>query len=137
MEVRRKAVAACAVAATLAAIAGCGDDGESEKASAGAKPDRVRVAVVMASLDNDFYVAQKEGVEAEAAKQPGAEVTVSAGRQRSSTDEVIGLIEDAMTKGVDAIAVNGSDTKPLLPVLERVIDGEDPAGPVRRARRDR
>jgi ribose transport system substrate-binding protein len=126
MEFRRKAVAACAVAATLAAIAGCGDDDESEKASAGAKPDRVRVAVVMASLDNDFYVAQKDGVEAEAAKQPDAEVSVTAGRQRSSTDEVIGLIEDAMTKGVDAIAVNGSDTEPLLPVLERVIDEKIP-----------
>ena len=33
----------------------------------------MRVAVVMASLDNAFYVAQKEGVEAEAARQPGAE----------------------------------------------------------------
>jgi ABC-type sugar transport system substrate-binding protein len=53
-------------------------------------------------------------------------VSVTAGRQRSSTDEVIGLIEDAMTKGVDAIAVNGSDTEPLLPVLERVIDEKIP-----------
>jgi ribose transport system substrate-binding protein len=121
MEVRRKAVAACAVAATLAALTGCGGD-DGEQASAGAeKSEPVRVAVVMASLDNDFYVAQKAGVEEEAAKQPDAEVSVSAGRQRSSTDEVIGLIEDAMAKGVDAIAVNGSDTKPLLPVLERVL----------------
>ncbi len=121
MEVRRKAVAACAAAATFAAMTGCGGGDDDERASAGAKPDAVRVAVVMASLDNDFYVAQKDGVEAEAAKQSGAEVSVTAGRQRSSTDEVIGLIEDAMAKGVDAIAVNGSDTKPLLPVLERVI----------------
>ena len=121
MEVRRRAVAACAVAAILAAVAGCGGDDEAEQASAGDKPDPVRVAVVMASLDNDFYVAQKEGIEEEAARQQDAEVTVSAGRQRSSTDEVIGLIEDAMAKGADAIAVNGSDTKPLLPVLERVL----------------
>jgi ribose transport system substrate-binding protein len=126
MEVRRKAAAACAVAATVAALTGCGGD-DGEQASAGAeKPDRVRVAVVMASLDNDFYVAQKEGVEEEAAKQSGADVSVSAGRQRSSTDEVIGLIEDAMAKDVDAIAVNGSDTKPLLPVLERVIAAKIP-----------
>jgi ABC-type sugar transport system substrate-binding protein len=126
MEVRRKAVAACVVAAALAALTGCGGD-DGEPASAGAeKPDPVRVAVVMASLDNDFYVAQKEGVEEEAAKQSGADVSVTAGRQRSSTDEVIGLIEDAMAKGVDAIAVNGSDTKPLLPVLERVIAAKIP-----------
>jgi ribose transport system substrate-binding protein len=49
-------------------------------------------------------------------------VQVSAGRERASTEEVIGLIENALAQGVDAIAVNGSDTKPLLPVLRRVVD---------------
>jgi ABC-type sugar transport system substrate-binding protein len=36
------------------------------------------------------------------------------------------LIENAITKDVDAIAVNGSDTKPLLPVLRRVVDAGIP-----------
>jgi ribose transport system substrate-binding protein len=53
-------------------------------------------------------------------------VTVSAGRERTASDEVIGLIEDAIAKDVDAIAVNGSDDKPLLPVLERVLDADIP-----------
>ena len=39
---------------------------------------------------------------------------------------MIGLIEDAITKDVDAIAVNGSDDKPLIPVLQRVIDAGIP-----------
>jgi len=108
-------------------IAACGDDEPSGGEPAAATNDEpVRVAVVMASLGNDFYVAQKEGIEAEAAQQEGAEVTVSAGRTQSSTDEVVGLIENAMAKDVDAIAVNGSDTKPLLPVLRRVIDAGIP-----------
>ena len=101
MEFRRKAAAACIAAATFAAaVSGCGDDegAGGERASGDQKPKPVRVAVVMASLDNDFYVAQKEGIDAEAADQEGA----------------------------DAIAVNGSDTKPLLPVLERVIAEDIP-----------
>jgi ribose transport system substrate-binding protein len=126
MKVRRRVAAACAVAGTFAAVTGCGDDDGKRASADGGGPKPVRVAVVMASLDNDFYVAQKEGIEAEAAKQPGAKVTVSAGRERSSTDEVIGLIDDALTKGADAIAVNGSDTKPLLPALERVIAAKIP-----------
>ena len=52
----------------------------------------------MASLGNDFYIAQKEGVEEEAARQDGAEVEISAGRAQGSTDEVVGLIENAITK---------------------------------------
>jgi ribose transport system substrate-binding protein len=119
----RTSAALCAAALALAGAAGCGDDddGDAARAGGGDEPKPVRVAVVMASLDNEFYVAQKQGIEAEAARQKGADVSLSAGRERASTDEVIGLIENALAKGVDAIAVNGSDTKPLLPVLERVI----------------
>ena len=115
-------VATCVTALALAA---CGDEQEpAGEASEGAEP--VRVAVVMASLANDFYIAQKAGIEAEAEQQEGAEVELSAGRAQGSTDEVVGLIENAITKDVDAIAVNGSDTKPLLPVLRKVVDAGIP-----------
>jgi ribose transport system substrate-binding protein len=109
----------------LVALAGCGDNSGGEAAKTNeAKP--VRVAVVLAALDNPFYVAQKDGIEEEAAKHPDADVTVSAGRERTASDEVIGLIDDALVKNVDAIAVNGSDDKPLLPVLKRVLDAKVP-----------
>jgi ribose transport system substrate-binding protein len=120
---RRVMAAACAVLLAAGGLAACGDDDEgSEGAAQDSGPKQVRVEMVMASLDNDFYLAQKEGIEAEAARQENAEVQVSAGRERASTEEVIGLIETALAQGVDAIAVNGSDTKPLLPVLRRVVD---------------
>jgi ABC-type sugar transport system substrate-binding protein len=121
-----------AVGAVLAlAVAGCGsgDDGgggggSPAKTRAGAKP--VRVAVVMPSLDNDFYIAEKAGAEAEAKQQPGADVSISAGRERSSVDDITGAIDDAIAKGVDAIAVNGSDDAPLIPALKRVIAAKIP-----------
>jgi ABC-type sugar transport system substrate-binding protein len=116
------------VAVVLAAVvAGCGGgDDKPAATAAAAKEQPVRVAVVMASLGNDFYIAQKAGAEAEAARQKGADVSISAGRAQGSTDDVVGLIENAIAKRVDAIAVNGSDTKPLLPVLRRVIDAGIP-----------
>lgn len=121
---RRVMAAACAVLLAAGGLAACGDDDESggEGAAAETGPKQVRVEMVMASLDNDFYLAQKAGIEEEAARQENADVQVSAGRERASTEEVIGLIENALAQGVDAIAVNGSDTKPLLPVLRRVVD---------------
>jgi ribose transport system substrate-binding protein len=112
----------------LAALAGCGDDGGGggEGDAAAKKEEPVRVAVVLAALDNPFYVAQKDGIEEEAEAHPDADVAVSAGRERTASDEVIGLIEDAIAKDVDAIAVNGSDNAPLIPVLKRVIDAGIP-----------
>lgn len=87
---------------------------------------QLRIAVILAALDNSFYVAQRAGVLAQAKKFPNVKVTVQAGKQRTAFTEVVSLIEDAITKQVDAIAVNGSDTKPLMPVLRRVIQAGIP-----------
>jgi ribose transport system substrate-binding protein len=122
-----KVKAMLCVGILAAAVVGCGGDdsgGSGAAAGDGGKP--VRVAVVMAALDNPFYIAQKQGIEEEAKNHPDAKVTVSAGRERTASDEVIGLIEDAIAKDVDAIAVNGSDNAPLIPVLKQVIAAKIP-----------
>ncbi len=121
---RNSALIACLGVVLVAS--GCGDSGEDDRGARAKAPEKARIAVIMASLDNDFYLAQKAGIEAEAGNHPDAEVTVSAGRQRASTEDIIGLIDNAVTKQVDAVAVNGSDTKPLIPALERVIDAGIP-----------
>jgi ABC-type sugar transport system substrate-binding protein len=124
----RSVVAAGAVLARAVAGCGSGDDsgggGNPAKAGADAKP--VRVAVIMPSLDNDFYIAEKAGADAEAERQANADVSISAGRERSSVDDSTGAIDDAIAKGVDAIAVNGSDDAPLIPALKRVIAAKIP-----------
>jgi ribose transport system substrate-binding protein len=124
----RFVVAAGAVLALAAAGCGSGDGdgggGSPAKAGADAKP--VRIAVVMPSLDNDFYIAEKAGADAEAKRQPNADVSISAGRERSSVDDITSAIDDAIAKGVDAIAVNGSDDAPLIPALKRVIAAKIP-----------
>jgi ABC-type sugar transport system substrate-binding protein len=51
----------------LAALAGCGDDGGGDGDAARKEAEPVRVAAVLAALDNPFYIAQKEGIEEEAA----------------------------------------------------------------------
>ena len=57
MGARGWIVAACAAAV----VAACGGKEEKPPAAA-AKAKPVRVAVVMASLGNDFYIAQKQGI---------------------------------------------------------------------------
>jgi ribose transport system substrate-binding protein len=109
-----------------AVFAGCGDEGGGAAANDGDSAKPVRIAVILASLDNAFYVAEKDGAEDEAEQHPDAKVTVGAGRERTASDEVIGLLEDAIAKDVDAIAIDGSDTAPLMPALKRVIAAKIP-----------
>lgn len=115
----------CAGILGAAALTACGgDDSGGAAANDGAKP--VRIAVILASLDNAFYVAEKDGAEAEAKQHPDAKVTIGAGRERTASDEVIGLLEDATAKGVDAVAIDGSDNAPLMPALKQVIAAKIP-----------
>jgi ribose transport system substrate-binding protein len=116
----------CAGILGAAALAGCGDDGGGAAANDGDSAKPVRIAVILASLDNAFYVAEKDGAEDEAAKHADAKVTIGAGRERTASDEVIGMLEDAIAKNVDAIAIDGSDNAPLLPALKRVIAAKIP-----------
>jgi ribose transport system substrate-binding protein len=114
----------CAGILGAVVLVGCGDDDDG--GAPAKKAEKVRVSMILAALDNAFYVAQKEGIEEEAEQHPDAEVTVSAGRERTASDEVIGLIEDAVAKQADAIGVNGSDNAPLIPALESVISADIP-----------
>jgi ABC-type sugar transport system substrate-binding protein len=118
------AASACALALGIAACGG--DDDDDSGGAGGGGQDKVSMAFVLAALDNPFYVAQKEGIEAEAAKHPEADISITAGKARTSSDQVVSLIEDATAKGVDVVAVNGSDTKPLIPALTRVLDEDIP-----------
>lgn len=123
MKSRWLAAAACMLALGLVA---CGDDDSGGDSGASAEGgdggEKITMSFILAALDNPFYVAQKEGIEAEAAKHTDVDVSVSAGRTRTASDQVVSLVEDAMAEGPDVIAVNGSDTKPLIPVLTRVVD---------------
>jgi ribose transport system substrate-binding protein len=115
----------CVSILTAAALVGCGgDDSGGAAANDSAKP--VRIAAILASLDNAFYVAEKKGIEDEAKQHSDAKVTVGAGRERTASDEVIAMLDDAIAKNVDAVAIDGSDTKPLIPALKRVIDAKIP-----------
>jgi ribose transport system substrate-binding protein len=107
-------------------VAGCGDDSSSGGGSGAAADKPVKVAAIMAALDNDFYVAQKDGIESAAKEMDGVDVNVSAGSKREASTEVVSLIEDAIAKSPDVIMVNGSENDPLLPVLKRVIAADIP-----------
>src|SRR3712207_4666516 len=128
MTRKKLAVVVSFVAVAVAALAASSlaHTNRSGSATRPAQGEELRIAVILAALDNDFYVAQRAGVLAEAKKPKyrNVDVTIQAGKQRTAFTEVVSLVEDAITKQVDAIAINGSDTKPLLPVLRRVIQAD-------------
>jgi ribose transport system substrate-binding protein len=86
----------------VGAIAGCGGTAEDEAAESAGK-----VGLILSTLDNPFFVTLKEGAE-EAAAQAGLELIVL-DSQNDPAKELANM-EDLLTKGVDVILINPTDS---------------------------
>jgi ribose transport system substrate-binding protein len=119
----RRLIALAACCAAVAGLAACGSDDSSDGGSGGTTAaDPVKVGVVLKSLQNDYWLLGRAGVDqAIAALGDTAEVEFAAGTDQNDATEQISLVENMLTKGVRAIAIAPSGSGQLTPALERAI----------------
>lgn len=104
---------------TLAGLAACGgDDGEDEEAGA----DEARVGVIIKGLDNPFFVAMEEGVNA-AAEASGADVQVQAAASLEDTSGQATKLDALVAQGFECYVANPTSETNLVQPLARVPDG--------------
>jgi ribose transport system substrate-binding protein len=107
----------CILAPTLAA---CGRDAPSGGAPAPDAPERPRVALVMKSLANDFFVNMAAGAEAhQQANSDQYELVVNGIRNESDLSQQVALVEQMVASGADAIVIAPADSRALVPVLAK------------------
>lgn len=102
-----------------ALIAACGGQG------GGGDDGGVTVGYVPKALDQEFWITSEAGAEAADEELPGASVLVDAGSSEAAIDEQIAVVEDMLTRGVDALCVAPTAPDQLIPVLTRA-SGEVP-----------
>src|SRR5829696_8114008 len=118
------AVLALVIAALVVGACG-GSDSDGDKAAAGGDGGlkKVRVYVLLPSVEDEAYIRQKAGMELQKGKEENAEVVIDAGTSRGSADSLIQKLQSAITQQFDAIAVNGGEvSKQLVPVLQQAVD---------------
>lgn len=104
-------------AAAVAVASACGGSGAPPPAGA---PKVPRVALVMKSLANEFFVTMAEGAKAHQAQSQGAYTLVVNGiRNESDLAQQVALVEQMMAQGVDAIVIAPADSRALVPVLAK------------------
>lgn len=111
-----------AIVACMLVAVGCGSsddtaaDGSASGSSGSAK--KVKVYMLLPSLEGDAYVRERKGAIAAAKKLPNADVTVDAGSARGEATNLISKIQAAVTKGYNVIAINpgavGGEVAPAL-----------------------
>lgn len=122
----RKSVLCCVfIAAVL--LAGCAATGvglvdETEKpVAATAEPGRYRVALVMKTLTNPFFVKMEQGAR-KAEDEFGVGLIVRTGAQETSIAQQIQIVEDLILQDVDAIVIAPGSSVELVGVLKKARD---------------
>jgi ribose transport system substrate-binding protein len=109
-----------------AGIAGCGEPASQSAGSAAAEAPspqtavRPRVALVMKSLANEFFVTMAEGAKAhQAAHSSEYELIVNGIRNETDITQQVALVEQMVAQGVQALVIAPADSRALVPVLRR------------------
>ena len=96
------------------ALSGCN---RSETTNASTKP---RVALIMKSLANEFFLTMADGAKKHQAAHAGDyELIVNGIKNETDLAEQVGLVEQMVAQQVSAIIIAPADSKALVPVLKR------------------
>jgi ribose transport system substrate-binding protein len=103
-------------------LAGCGSPGDSTRTARRTLTGPARIALVMKSLANEFFVTMADGARAHQAANPGKYTLLVNGiRNESDLAQQVGLVEQMIAQGVDAIVIAPADSRALVPALGKAL----------------
>lgn len=108
--------------ALVGGLAACkpADSGSPASAASTGKP---RVALVMKSLANEFFQTMAEGAKThQAAHAADYDIIVNGIKNETDLAEQVGLVEQMVAQGVQALVIAPADSKALIPALKRARD---------------
>ncbi len=98
---------------TLLLFAGC-------QADTSATSDKPRVALIMKSLANEFFVTMADGAETHQAENAETyDLIVNGIKNESDLSQQVALVEQMIAADVDAIVIAPADSRALVPVVKR------------------
>ena len=96
------------------------DSQESVRSAAGTSDDeRPVIALVMKSLANEFFVNMASGAERHQAERVNYELIINGIRNESDLAQQVALVDQMISRGVDAIVIAPADSQVLVPALAR------------------
>lgn len=111
----------CATTAAVALVLAAGAC--RKEATEGSPAPRVpRIALVMKSLANEFFVTMAEGAKTHQASNADTyQLIVNGIRNESDLTQQVALVQQMMAQGVDAIVIAPADSRALVPVLAQAL----------------
>ena len=95
---------------------------EKQDTPAAATTAKPRIAVIMKSLANEFFVTMEAGTrEHHAAHANDYELIINGIKDEAALTEQVALVEQMIATGVDVIVLAPADSKAMIPVVRRAL----------------
>jgi len=108
----------------LALSAGCGGSESAPQPEVQPAAEKPRVALIMKSLANEFFLTMEEGARAHHAENSDSYELIAEGiKDELDVNRQIQLVEQMMAQQVDAIVIAPADSKALIQVCQRAQEG--------------
>ncbi len=108
----------------LLTLFGCGSqESATNEGVNNSENDKLRIALIMKSLANDFFSSMANGAKKHQAEHADEyELIVNGIKDEVDLSRQVALVEEMVASGVDAIVIAPADSKALVPVLRRARD---------------
>ena len=107
----------------LAVLVGCSSKNTTQTSDSSTTPvesEKPRIALVMKSLANEFFSTMAKGAETHQAEHADDYDLLSSGiKNETDLSRQVGLVEEMVAAGVNAIVIAPADSKALVPALRR------------------
>lgn len=106
------AALSCLLAVGLLA---CSDDGAMEE-----PPEKPKVALIMKSLANEFFVTMADGADSHHDQHPDQyDLIINGIKDEADLTQQVALVEQMVSAKADVVVIAPADSKALVPVLKR------------------
>ncbi|PCK03563.1 MAG: LacI family transcriptional regulator [Alteromonadaceae bacterium] len=96
---------------------------EGEQAAGDASSSKPKVALIMKSLANEFFVNMAESAKSHHSKNPEIyDLIVNGIKNESDLAQQVALVDQMIAMGVNAIVICPADSKALVPALARAVN---------------
>jgi ribose transport system substrate-binding protein len=122
---KKKLIAMLAMMMVIVGLVGCSmDDGSSTKTDSKAKDDgQLKVGLSMNTLNNPFFVAVKEGAEAQA-KEKGVDLVIT--DAQNDPGKQLADVENLLQQNIDVLIIDPTDSDAIAEAVKKANDAEIP-----------
>jgi ribose transport system substrate-binding protein len=97
-------------------------EGAQAPITAHAPKDKLRIAYMPPATEFNYYIAIGEGIKAAAAEKGNVETFMLAPQSGADINGQMGMIQDVITQGVDAIILSTHDEAAAAPLVKKAVD---------------